>query len=168
MLCVLGCLLRGRGELFPAEKSSPLPLKLPLSLQKPLIGSIKDRRTSKNPRRTAVPRRSPQPGHIQFETRRISNHTACRFAGKHGFPARFGPDHAVPPRVLPFQRQKHSGTRPGTKQSENTLFILPMPGGRAPERKPRRLRNAACPRIKPAGEGLQERPSSLRYGKAFL
>ena len=45
--------------------------------------------------------------HFQFEMLCISNHTACRFAEKRGFSARFGPDGAVsPPRVLPFSMAK--------------------------------------------------------------
>ncbi|MCI7569713.1 MAG: hypothetical protein MSH25_10210 [Desulfovibrio sp.] len=40
---------------------------------------------------------------FQFETLRVSSHTACRFAEKRGFSAHFGPGGAVlPPRVFTF------------------------------------------------------------------
>ena len=43
-----------------------------------------------------------------FETRCVSNHTACRFAEKTWFSARFGPGGAVlPPRVPPFSKTRH-------------------------------------------------------------
>ena len=40
---------------------------------------------------------------FQFETLRVSNHAACRFAEKRGFSAHFGLGGAVlPPRVFTF------------------------------------------------------------------
>ena len=50
--------------------------------------------------------------HFQFETLRVSNHTACRFAEKkRGFSAHFGPGGAVPPpRVSPFSKLKRSSS----------------------------------------------------------
>ena len=44
-----------------------------------------------------------------FKTLCGSNHTACRFTEKRGFPAWFGPGGAVaPPRILPFSKTKCS------------------------------------------------------------
>ena len=50
--------------------------------------------------------------HFQFETRSVSNHTACRFAEKTRFFRSLFADGAVPPpRVLPFPKVKRSGLR---------------------------------------------------------
>ena len=43
--------------------------------------------------RRRVFRRPPE--HLQLETPCVSKHTACRFAEKHGFSARFGPGGVV-------------------------------------------------------------------------
>ncbi len=47
---------------------------------------------------------------FQFETLRVPNHTACRFAEKRGFSAHFWPGGAVPPpRGSPFSKVSRSG-----------------------------------------------------------
>ena len=70
-------------------------------------------------RARSVPAFSPLPSgcflrhleHFQFETLRISNHTACRFAKKRNFSAHFWPGGAVPPpRVSPLKKVKRSKT----------------------------------------------------------
>ena len=63
---------------------------------------------------------NPFPEHFQFEMLRISNHTACRFAGKASFSAHFWPDGAMPPpRISSFSKklQAHGQRNAPTRQS---------------------------------------------------
>ena len=62
---------------------------------------------------------------FQSETRRVSDHAACRFAEKRGFSARFGPGGAAPPpRVFTFFK------------AETLLRISPFFAAKCPSRPP--------------------------------
>ncbi|MDM8215621.1 hypothetical protein QUW15_05565, partial [Desulfovibrio piger] len=100
--------------------------------------------------------------HFQFETQRVSKHTAWRFAEKRIFFSRFWTDSAVPPlRVSPFFKLK------GSIKKVREEFVC-VTGGRLPGGTRRHSRIAASSRKKRVEEGWgaggKENPCALAKG----
>ena len=87
-------------------------------------------------------RKSSPLEHFQFETRCVSNHTACRFAEKTlFFRLVWAGRRCRPPRVLPFSKLKRSCAS-RIQQIRGSCAPSSMPSRRCP---PMRVRRTTCP-----------------------